>query len=154
MEDSNNCGRLPNGKLLLNGLALTKERLQLGSKVAMPIPALKGILITAIAELPFDKDFYLSAYPDIQTAYDAGQIDDLRAHYIETGYFEGRLGAPPDIDEEFYLRTYPDVAAAISSGMIQSARDHYLLAGAYEGRFGNEQDAKHAAYWMNLFGRS
>jgi hypothetical protein len=111
--DIANFSHLPNGKALLSGLALTTERLRLGSKIAVPLPALRAILLAAIAGLPFDEEFYVSAYPDIKTAYESGQIVDLRAHFVER-YFEGRLGVPPIFDEAFYLQNYPDVAAAVA----------------------------------------
>ena len=64
----------------------------------------------------------------------AGLIGDPKAHFVEEGYFEGRLGALPDFDEGFYKETYPDVAVAIAKGEVRSAFDHYVGGGAVEGR--------------------
>lgn len=143
---------LPNGRVLLQGMMLSRERLQDGSKAAVSIPLLKAILTVASSALPFDTEFYLAAYPDIREAYDAGRVVDVKAHFIEEGYFEGRLGTMPDIDEKFYKEMYPDVADAIASGQISSALDHYLRTGAAEGRCVNKAEWEASKYWRDLLG--
>ncbi|MGH7043164.1 MAG: hypothetical protein ACREFY_13685 [Acetobacteraceae bacterium] len=120
----NSPSNLPNGRVLLQGMMLSRERLQDGSRAAVSIPLLKAILTIASSKLPFDMEFYLSTYPDIRDAYNAGLVADVKAHFAEEGYFEGRLGAMPEIDEKFYRETYPDVADAIASGQVASAADH------------------------------
>jgi hypothetical protein len=142
---------LPHGRVLMDGMALTPERLRTGSKVAVSLPVLRAVLSAAVSQLPFDAEFYRQTYPDIQQAYETGQIQDLRAHFIETGYFEGRLGADPGFDEQFYRRSYPDVVEALASGSINSALEHYVQAGAAEGRHANASEAAIAARWRRLF---
>jgi hypothetical protein len=139
---------LPNGTKLMSGLMLSRERLNTGAKMAIPIPLLKSVLSIAIGALPFDERFYLSTYPDIRNALSAGLIDDPRAHFVEEGYFEGRLGALPDFDEAFYKATYPDVAAAIEKGDVGSAVDHYVGVGAAEGRSASRVDMEASRRWM------
>lgn len=142
---------LPHGRVLLDGMALTPERLRTGSKVAVSLLVLRAVLSAAVSQLPFDAEFYRRTYPDIQSAYAAGQIEDLRSHFVETGYFEGRLGAEPGFDEQFYKTSYPDVVEAIATGAIGSAFEHYVRAGASEGRHANASDVAIATRWRRLF---
>src|ERR1019366_182350 len=144
---------LPNGGLLLSLSALSRERIQAGTKAAISVPILREIIIVAISKLPFDEEFYLTAYEDIREAYNSGDVSDLRSHFIEEGYFEGRFGARPDFDESFYLEEYPDIAMAIANNTITSALDHYMRAGAVEGRFANPEDKQVITQWLILGGR-
>ena len=145
---------LPNGRLLLDGLMMTRERLQSGSKAAVPLPVLRVILTVAISTLPFDQDFYLSTYPDVRDAFLSGQVAHLKLHFIEEGYLEGRFGSRPDVDEAFYKENYPDVATAISRGDVNSCLDHYMHAGAFEGRFANATEMQTTKRWLELLGRT
>ena len=146
---------IPNGRLLIESLGFTRDRLTAGikSKVAVPAQLLKELLAIAASTLPFDLDFYLAQYPDIRQAHDAGQIADPRTHFIEQGYLEGRFGSKPDVDEEYYKSTYPDVKAAIASGDVESALDHYLRAGAFEARFPNSESVADSKRWLAILGR-
>jgi hypothetical protein len=149
VSDWNN---LPNGRLLLEGLMLTQERFRGGSKAAVPLPALRALLVVAVSTLPFDQEFYLSTYPDIRDAFQSEDITDLKLHFIEEGYLEGRFGAKPDVDEEFYRDTYPDIAAAVARGEVESCLDHYVRSGAAEGRFANPRDMQVTNRWLELLG--
>tara|TARA_R110000782_G_scaffold78276_3_gene155038 strand:- start:77310 stop:81005 length:3696 start_codon:yes stop_codon:yes gene_type:complete len=71
----------------------------------------------------FDKEYYLSQYPDVKSS----GIDPIK-HYISHGHEEGRDPAP-DFSTRGYLARYPDVAAA---GM--NAFYHYLRFGRFENR--------------------
>jgi hypothetical protein len=146
---------IPNGRLLIERIGLSRDRLTAGikSKVAVPTQLLKELLMIAASALPFDLDFYLATYPDIREAYDAGQIDDPKTHFIEEGYIEGRFGSKPNVDEEFYTSTYPDVKAAIATGNVQSALDHYVRAGVYEARFPNSESVANTKRWLALLGQ-
>lgn len=144
---------LPNGQFLLDGLMLNQDRLRTGSKAAISLPVLKAILIVATSGMPFDEEFYRLTYPDLRAAYDAGDVTDLRTHFIEEGYFEGRFGSKPEVDEQFYRDTYPDVAAAVAKGDVLSGLDHYMRAGAFEGRFANADDMDTVKRWNGLLGR-
>ena len=145
---------LPNGGLLLTLLMLSRERIQTGSKAAVSIPMLREVIMLAVSKLPFDEDFYLSTYNDIREAYQSGEVSNLRVHFMEEGYFEGRLGAMPDLDEVFYRETYPDVAEAITNNELESVMEHYIRAGAVEGRFANAEDRKIVTRWMKLGGKT
>jgi hypothetical protein len=141
---------LPNGRVLLSGMMLTLERLRSGTKVAVSVPVLRALLRAAIAQLPFDVDFYLNTYPDINEAHSAGRISNLHDHFIEEGYFEGRLGSDPSFSEDFYRENYPDVAQALDTGQLTSAFDHYVATGCYEGRSANEAELERIKPWLEL----
>jgi hypothetical protein len=117
------------------------------------VQLLKELITIAAATLPFDLDFYLTTYPDIREAHDAGRIADPRKHFIEEGYIEGRFGSKPNVDEEFYKSTYPDVKDAIATGGVKSALDHYLGAGAFEGRCLNSESIASTKRWLAILGR-
>jgi len=146
-------GTLPNGRVLLAAMMLTPDMLQSLPKVPVPVPALRKLLGVLVAALPFDEAFYTAAYPDLAKARDAGVIADLRTHFIEHGYFEGRLGTKPEVDANFYTKMYPDVARAIGNGEVKSALDHYIQAGAAEGRFASAADMQATRHWEQLLGR-
>jgi hypothetical protein len=144
---------LPNGALLLTLSVLSRERIQAGTKAAISLPILREIIMVAVSKLPFDEEFYLTAYEDIREAYNSGVVSDLRSHFIEEGYFEGRFGARPDVHADFYLETYPDVAQAIANKQVTSALEHYMRAGAAEGRFANPEDQQILTNWLTLGGK-
>lgn len=146
---------IPNGRLLTESIGLSQDRFAAGSKtkVGVPMQLLRELIRIMATTLPFDLDFYLSTYPDIREAYEAGEIADPRTHFVEQGYIEGRLGAQPDIDEEYYKNTYPDVKAAIAAGELKSALEHYLRAGAFEARFPNSASVASTKRWLAILGR-
>jgi hypothetical protein len=67
-NDATSSWSLPHGRVLLDGMALTSERLRTTSKVAVSLPVLRAIISVAISELPFEPEFYQSTYPDIRQA--------------------------------------------------------------------------------------
>jgi hypothetical protein len=143
---------LPNGRVLLDALMLTPEMLHVLPKVPIPAAALRALLKAVISQVPFDENFYAATYPDLAQAKESGAIADLRTHFRDHGYFEGRLGAKPEVDEEFYKEMYPDVAAAIARGEIGSASDHYMGAGGAEGRFANPAQMQACRQWQEILG--
>jgi hypothetical protein len=140
---------LPHIDLLLQSLRINRERLDSRSKIAIEAKLLKSILQTMAEDLPFSEEFYLQTYPDIAEAYEAGKIPDLRRHYVELGFFEGRLGARPPVDEAYYNQLYPDVAAAVQRGDVKSAAEHYMRSGAAEGRIPNAELKPAVEGWAN-----
>ena len=138
----------PHVDLLLKALRIDRNRLNGRSKIAIDAPLLRRIIQCAIEQLPFSEEFYRRTYPDIATAAAAGDIADLHRHFVDTGYFEGRLGAPPGLDAAHYRAAYQDVAEAIAAGSIASAHDHYMQAGAAEGRVPAEALVGAVAAWM------
>ena len=143
---------LPNGRILLDALMLTPEMLRALPRVPLPSAALRALLRVLVARLPFDEEFYAATYPDLAQAKESGALADLREHFLEHGYLEGRLGAEPDVDDDFYKEMYPDVAAGIERGDIPSASDHYISAGAGEGRFANAAQMQACRQWQEMLG--
>jgi len=62
---------------------------------AMTSAQLSCLLREAIRSMPFEANAYRQANPDVDVAFRAGQITDLHAHFIESGYLEGRSAAAP-----------------------------------------------------------
>jgi len=82
----------------------------------------------------FDEKWYLSKYPDVAEAVNAGALKSGRHHFIEIGYFEGRRPRDFEVDEKWYVETYPDVAESIGKRKLKSARQHFNEYGYDEGR--------------------
>jgi hypothetical protein len=82
-----------------------------------------------------DEQWYLQQYDDVRGATETGEIISAQKHFVEDGYFEGRLPFPMDVDDDWYLSQYPDVADGIRNGTITSARQHFTDDGYREGRF-------------------
>lgn len=141
---------LPHIDMLLRALRVGRERLLGQSKIAVDARLLRALIQCAMEHAPFDAAFYLATYPDIEAAYAAGKIPDLHRHFVETGYLEGRCGAPPAFDEAFYVLTYRDVALALKQGDIASAREHYIRSGAAEGRNPSPALGGEVAFWSEM----
>ena len=141
---------VPHIDLLLSALRVSRERLASKSKVAIDTELLRNLLQLAVASLPFDARFYATTYPDIAAAQKAGTIPDLRRHFVEQGFLEGRAGAEPRVDERYYLALYPDVVEAIARGDVASATEHYRRAGAAEGRVPSAAARDDIDHWNRL----
>lgn len=141
---------LPHVDLLLQAMRINRERLNSRSKIAIDAKLLRALLQAVVVRLPFSAEFYARSYPDIAAAAAAGQIPDLHRHYVETGYFEGRMGAPPPVEDEYYIAAYKDVAQAIQRGDVASASEHYLRSGASEGRVPNAALKADVDQWMSV----
>ena len=145
-----NPAHVPHVDLLLRGMRITRERLQSRSKVAVEAKILRALIQAAVHHAPFDPHFYLATYPDVAEAHRAGTVTDLHEHYIETGYFEGRVGAPGNVDEPFYAAEYPDVAKAVQDGLFSTGSEHYVRSGAAEGRLPNSEVRRDVDSWAQL----
>jgi hypothetical protein len=140
----------PHVDLLLQSLRISRDRLNGRSKVAIDAKLLRRLIERAVMHLPFDPEFYKTTYPDIAAAVAAGQITDLHRHFVETGFFEGRLGAMPEVDEAHYCSLYRDVASAVKRGDIASATEHYIRSGAAEGRVPSAAAKPEVDAWMSV----
>lgn len=123
---------LPSFKLVSQRLSVVKAKRR--SKVDNSFDEFLDIIRLLLRGVAFDKAWYLTEYPDIAEAVAAGELKSARQHFINSGYFEGRLPRAMEIDEAWYLAKYPDVAEAIARGEIESARQHFLEHGYEEGR--------------------
>ena len=123
---------VPSFKLLKQRLSVVTVNGQL--KVNNTYDELLDIVRLLLRSVTFDEAWYLAEYPDIAEAIAAGEVKSARHHFIDSGYFEGRLPAALEVDEAWYLAEYPDVAEGIERGEILSARQHFLEHGYEEGR--------------------
>ena len=141
---------VPHIDLLLRALRVSRERVQSKSKIAIDTEVLRSLLQLIVEGLPFSAQFYRDTYPDIAEAYAAGRIPDLKRHFVEQGFIEGRAGSPPRVDDDFYLKVYPDVVDAIAAGVVVDAADHYRRAGASEGRVPRPGLRAEVDHWNRL----
>lgn len=141
---------VPHIDLLLQSLRINRDRLNSKSKIAIDAKLLKTLLQAVVAQAPFSEAFYRETYPDLAEAHAAGLIPDLHQHFVESGYFEGRFGAPPPLDEAYYTSTYRDVGQAVLKGDVESGLEHYLRSGAAEGRLPNEAIRPAVEAWMQV----
>jgi hypothetical protein len=89
--------------------------------------------------LSFSESWYLSRYPDVSAAVDAGYVKSGKAHFDSYGWTEGR-DPSENFDTTFYLACNPDVADAGINPL-----DHYLSWGQFEGRIARKTDAGYDA---------
>jgi hypothetical protein len=141
---------VPHIDLVLQALRINRERLNSKSKIAIDTKLLRALLQVLAASAPFSAEFYLKTYPDLAEAYAAGQIDDLRRHFIERGFFEGRTAYEPPVDEAYYTTEYKDVGAAVERGDVLSGSEHYMRSGASEGRIPNATIRAAVDNWMTV----
>jgi hypothetical protein len=81
-----------------------------------------------------DEAWYARTYEDIGNAVRDGVLRSAKQHFVDDGYFEGRLPFPIPVDERWYLEQNPDVAESIRKGVVDSAQDHFSKDGYREGR--------------------
>lgn len=92
------------------------------------------ILKSLIAGFDVDEDWYLQTYEDIAKAIKGGSVQSARQHFVDDGYFEGRLPFPMAVDEKWYLQQNPDVAESVRRGVVASGQAHFQEDGYREGR--------------------
>ncbi|MEG4349344.1 hypothetical protein QUA74_06350 [Microcoleus sp. LAD1_D3] len=84
----------------------------------------------------FDTQFYLSAYPGVAEAVQAGKITAID-HFISYGQYEGR-DPITEFNTTEYLQKNPDVRVAITTSAAQpdplTAYSHFVKFGQFEGR--------------------
>lgn len=85
----------------------------------------------------FDENFYRTAYPDVQSAINSGNLRSGLEHFQMFGRQEGRTEISPFYNEQFYLNRYPDVANAVINRAFISGIDHFLQFGLAEKRTGS-----------------
>jgi hypothetical protein len=56
-----------------------------------------------IAGVEVDEKWYLARYEDIKEAIETGSVASARAHFVNDGYFEGRVPFGIKVDEKYYL---------------------------------------------------
>lgn len=84
--------------------------------------------------IEFNEAWYLERYPDIADAIKTGHISSAREHFINDGYFEGRLPFPITVNEAWYLQQNEGVADFVRRGLLESGQQHFDENGYREGR--------------------
>jgi hypothetical protein len=92
------------------------------------------ILRMMIRGVEVDEAWYQRTYEDIGDAVRRGALRSAQQHFVDDGYFEGRLPFPMQVDERWYLTRYADVADSIRRGEVASAQEHFSQDGYREGR--------------------
>ncbi|WP_428485112.1 hypothetical protein [Rhodopila sp.] len=92
------------------------------------------ILRTMIGGIEINEAWYLRTYEDIASAIRKGDVGSAKQHFVDDGYFEGRLPFPIMVDERWYLAQHPDVAESIREGAVDTAQAHFDQDGYREGR--------------------
>lgn len=92
------------------------------------------LIRTLLAGIDVDEPWYLQRYPDIADAIRAGLTPSAKEHFLNNGYFEGRLPFSITVDEAFYFSRYPEIAQAVRDGIVESAQAHFDEHGYKEGR--------------------
>lgn len=112
----------------------TMYKTQSGIEVIVPKSIFDHILRAALQTVPVDEAWYIARYQDVQMAIEEGTLSSAKNHYVDDGYFEGRLPFAIGVDEDYYREVNMDVDLAIESGDINSAQEHFELSGFSEGR--------------------
>jgi hypothetical protein len=81
-----------------------------------------------------DETWYRARYPDVAAAIDEGLFKSAKHHFIDSGYFEGRLPGEMAVEEDWYLSAYPDVSEGVKDRLFSSGGEHFKLYGYDEGR--------------------
>ncbi len=87
-----------------------------------------------IAGVEVDEKWYLQRYPDIADALTKGLVGAAKTHWVNDGYFEGRLPFPIKVDERYYLQQNEGVADYVRKGLLESGQQHFDQNGYAEGR--------------------
>jgi RTX calcium-binding nonapeptide repeat (4 copies) len=102
----------------------------------------------------FDEQYYLSQYPWLKPAIDAGIIKSGREHFEKFGQAAGLTRVSRYFDEDTYLAQNSDVApfvrrASNPNGQFASGLDHFIQYGYEDGRTGVSVDYDEAFYRAN-----
>ena len=87
-----------------------------------------------LAFADFDEAWYLSTYKDVADAVAQKKFKSARDHYLNYGYFEGRLPTAKGFDAGYYAKQYGDVAKELKGSDPKLLVHHFLTHGYAEGR--------------------
>ncbi|WP_333256577.1 MULTISPECIES: hypothetical protein [unclassified Microcoleus] len=99
----------------------------------------------------FDEQYYLSQYPWLKSAIDAGVINSGKEHFEKYGQAGGFTAVSRYFDEETYLAQNPDIAPLVRTANnpnapFASGLDHFIQFGYEEGRTQVSPDYDEAIY--------
>ncbi|MEG4963696.1 MULTISPECIES: calcium-binding protein [unclassified Microcoleus] len=102
----------------------------------------------------FDEQYYLSQYPWLKPAIDAGIIQSGREHFEKFGQAAGLTKISRYFDEATYLADNPDIAPLVRTSNNPNAPfatglDHFIQFGYEEGRTRVSPDYDEAFYLAN-----
>lgn len=92
------------------------------------------LIRTLLQGIEVDEAWYVTRYPDVADAISQGIVPSAREHFLNDGYFEGRMPFQIKVNEAWYLEQNPGVAEFISRGDLESAQQHFEEHGYREGR--------------------
>jgi hypothetical protein len=103
-------------------------------EIRMPKSLYDHLLRAALMSSKFDEQWYLKNNPDVASAVRSKIVASGREHYVNTGYFEGRLPCEIAVNEDFYVKKNDDVKRAMRAKQVKSAKEHWYSNGMKEGR--------------------
>jgi hypothetical protein len=103
------------------------------SQVTMSYENMQRLIRTLLSVVEVDRAFYLSRNPDVVEGIRLGTISSAQQHFIDHGYFEGRLPYPIRVDEAWYRKTHSDVEKTLGDKFV-SGQAHFDGPGYSEGR--------------------
>jgi hypothetical protein len=145
---------VPQYDAILHAIGTSREQLKGKTEITIPLSLFHFLLQNALNQSEFNAAGYLSANRDVQDAAKSGRVPDPKAHYVNYGFFEGRLGATPAVDESWYRRTYADIGAAVRKGEIASGAEHFKVIGAEEFRAPSAAHQADAIAWKKATGNA
>ena len=142
---------VPSVGTITKALGIERAQIEGGhlKHVSLNVETLRLFLQFIALAADYDEATYLEENPDVAAAYEAGQIADLRLHFVQVGYFEGRRASRLCVDQDWYCSTYPDVANAIREDVIPSAEVHFLSRGEIEWRAPNATSLPWTRAWAD-----
>src|SRR5690242_19794027 len=76
------------------------------------------LLRRLLAGIEVDEAWYRRRYPDIAEAIDNRVVASAQKHFVDDGYFEGRLPFEIKVDERYYLTQNAGVADYVRRGIL------------------------------------
>ncbi len=104
------------------------------TRVDMTLEEAQNVMRALLGAIEVDEAFYLSRNPDVADGIAQGSIRSAQEHFVDHGYFEGRLPYRIEVDEDWYLANHEDVARTVRSGEYRSGQSHFDGPGYPEGR--------------------
>lgn len=123
---------LPPFEIVRGMLNLTTVRGK--TRVDMTFEEAQRLIRTLLSAIEVDEAYYLARNTDVADGIRNGKIRSAQQHFIDHGYFEGRLPYQIDVNETFYLARNPDVAETVGQGLYRTAQEHFDGPGYSEGR--------------------
>jgi hypothetical protein len=145
---------VPHYDAILHAIGTSRQALTGQTEITIPLSLFQFLLKNELNHSEFNATGYLSSNRDIQDAIKVGRVPDPKEHYVNFGFFEGRLGATPTVDESWYRRTYADIGAAVRKGEIASGAEHFQVKGAEEFRAPSAAHQADAIAWKKATGNA